>query len=66
MLLNTTIMIIVCYYVIGGWMTSNLAKEDGHEVIVEQEGFGEAWIVELEEEDGEAKCDVLLRRCAEG
>lgn len=46
-------------------MTSNLAKEDGHEVVVKQEGFGEAWIVKLEEEDGEAECDVLLGGCAE-
>lgn len=53
-------------YLSGGWRTSNLAKEDGHEVVVEQEGFGEAWIVELEEEDGETESDVLLRRCAEG
>lgn len=47
-------------------MTPNLAKEDGHEVVVEQEGFWEAWIVELEEEDGETESDVLLRGCAEG
>lgn len=45
---------------------TNLAKEDGHEIVVEQERFWEAWIVELEEEDGEAESDVLLRGCAEG
>lgn len=46
-------------------MTSNLAEEDGREVVVEQEGFREAWIVELEEKGGEAESDVLLRGCAE-
>lgn len=49
----------------GGW-TTNLAKEYGHKIIVDQESLGEAWIVKLEEEDGEAKSDVLLRGCTKG
>lgn len=62
MLLIVTMMI---KYFSGARMTSNLAEDDGHEIVVEQERFGETWVVELEEEDGEAESDVLLRGCAE-
>lgn len=44
----------------------NLAEENGHEVIVDEEGLWEARVVEVEEERGEAQRDVLLRRGAEG
>lgn len=45
---------------------SDLAEEDGHAVVVEEEGLWKAWVVELEEEGGEAQSDILLRRDTEG
>lgn len=44
----------------------NLAEEDGHEVVVDEEGLREVWVVKVEEERGEAQRDVLLRWGAEG
>ena len=43
-----------------------LAEENGHEVVVNQEGLREVWIVKVKKERGEAQCDILLRRGAEG
>lgn len=48
------------------WNFSNLAEENGHEVVIDQEGLWEVWIVVVEEECGEAQCDVLLRWGTEG
>lgn len=45
---------------------SNLAEEDGHAVVVEEEGLWKARVVKLEEEGGEAQSDILLRRDTEG
>lgn len=45
---------------------SNLAEEDGHAVVVEEEGLWKARVVELEEEGGEAQSNILLRRDTEG
>lgn len=47
-------------------MCLNLAEENGHEVVVDEKGLGEVRVVEVEEECGEAQCDVLLRRRTEG
>lgn len=47
-------------------MHPNLAEENGHEVIVDEKGLWEVWIVKVEEERGEAQRDVLLRWGAEG
>lgn len=44
----------------------HLAEEDGHEVVVDQEGLREVRVVKVEEERGEAQRDVLLRRGTEG
>ena len=49
----------------GGASPSHLAEEDGHEVVVEQEGLGEVGVVEVEEERGETQRDVLQGRGAE-
>lgn len=45
---------------------SDLAEEDGHAVVVEEEGLWKARVVELEEEGGEAQSDILLRWDTEG
>lgn len=50
----------------GAGLHPDLAKEDGHEVVVNEERLGEVRIVEVEEERGEAQRDVVLRRRAEG
>lgn len=50
----------------GGVTRPNLAEENGHEVVVDEEGLREVWVVKVEEERGEAQRDVLLRWRAEG
>lgn len=47
-------------------MHANLAEENRHEVVVNQEGLREVWIVIVEEERGKAQRDVLLWWSAEG
>lgn len=49
-----------------GCVCPNLAEENGHKVVVDEEGLREVRVVEVEEECGEAQCDVLLRRGTEG
>lgn len=55
---------IICWRRHG--MHPNLAEENGHEVVVDEEGLWEVWIVKMEEERGEAQCDILLRWGTEG
>lgn len=44
---------------------AHLAAEQGHEEVVEQEALGQAWVVEVKEQDGEGQGQILLGRAAE-
>lgn len=48
------------------WPPAHLAAEQGHEEVVKQKALGEAWVVEVEEQDGEGQGQVLLGWAAEG